>query len=171
MRINRALSIKGQIQSNGFSLIEVLITVLIVSFGLLGMAALVVSGARSNNVAYYRSVASKQTEDIADRMRANIAGVAAGAYDALSATIPGSADCVTNTCSPAQIATYDHALWNTANARLLPGGAGTVNGNLATGYTITLMWTEKEMADDPNPSPNCPGGNANTQCFVTRFAP
>ncbi|MBY0474367.1 MAG: type IV pilus modification protein PilV [Nitrosomonas sp.] len=171
MRINRVFSIKKKIQNNGFSLIEVLITLLIVSFGLLGMAALVVSGARSNNVAYYRSVASKQTEDIADRMRANIAGVVAGAYDALSANIPSSADCVANTCSPTQIATFDHALWNTANARLLPGGVGIVNGNLAAGYSITLMWTEKEMADDPNPSPNCPGGTANTQCFVTRFAP
>ena len=171
MRINQVFSIKKRIQGNGFSLIEVLITVLIVSFGLLGMAALVVSGARSNNVAYYRSVASKQTEDIADRMRANIAGVAAGAYDLLSADIPDSVDCAATTCSPAQIATYDHASWNAANARLLPGGVGTVNGNLATGYTITLMWTEKEMADDPNPGPNCPGGNANTQCFVTRFAP
>ncbi len=171
MRINKIFSIKKQIQSNGFSLIEVLITILIVSFGLLGMAALVVSGARSNNVAYYRSVASKQTEDIADRMRANIAGVTAGAYNDLSATIPGNVDCVTNPCNPIQIATYDHALWNTANARLLPGGRGAVSGSPAAGYAITLMWTEKEMANDPNPSPNCPGGTTNTQCFVTRFAP
>lgn len=169
MLINRELLVKRQIQANGFSLIEVLITILVVSFGLLGMAALVVSGARGNNIAYYRSVASKQTEDIADRMRANIAGVTAGAYDALLASIPSSLDCVASACSPTQIASYDHAQWNTANSRLLPGGTGTVNGSLAAGYTITLMWTEKEMNGEADPS--CPGGVVNTRCFVTRFAP
>ncbi|TXI26557.1 MAG: type IV pilus modification protein PilV [Nitrosomonas oligotropha] len=169
MRMSRKSLMQRQIPANGFSLIEVLITILIVSFGLLSMAALVMSGARGNNVAYYRSIASKQTEDIADRMRANIAGVTAGAYDALTATIPSSLDCVTNTCSSTQMATYDHAQWNTANARLLPGGAGAVNGSLTAGYTVILMWAEKEMNGDADP--NCPGGVVNTRCFVTRFAP
>ncbi len=169
MRIDRISLIRTQMRTNGFSLIEVLITILIVSFGLLSMAALVVSGARGNNVAYYRSVASKQTEDIADRMRANIAGVAAGAYDGLIASIPSSSDCGASACNPAQIAAYDHAQWNTANARLLPGGVGTVTGSLAAGYLITLMWAEKEMNGEADP--NCPGGEVNTRCFVTRFAP
>ena len=43
----------------GFSLLEVLITLLVVSFGLLGMAALIISGVRSNNIAHYGSIASK----------------------------------------------------------------------------------------------------------------
>jgi len=154
----------------GFSLLEVLITILVVSFGLLGMAALVVSGVRSNNIAHYRSVASKQTEDIADRMRANLVGASAGSYDALSATIPTSNECVTNACSAAQIAVYDHAQWNTANSILLPGGVGTVSGNLAAGYLITLMWREKELGGEVDP--NCPGGvPTNTRCFLTRFVP
>ncbi len=158
------------LRHKGFSLIEVLITILVVSFGLLGMAALIISGVRSNSIAHYRSVASKQTEDIADRMRANQAGVIAGAYDALSATTPTGSDCVTNVCSSTQTATYDHAQWNTANSRLLPGGVGTVNGSVAAGYAITLMWTEKGMNGEVDP--NCPGGVAtNTRCFVTRFAP
>ena len=113
--MSRTISLSSQVSSYGFSLLEVLITILIVSFGLLGMAALVVSGVRSNNVAYYRSVASKQTEDIADRMRANITGVTAAAYDALADNIPSNVDCVANVCNETQIATYDHAQWNTAN--------------------------------------------------------
>lgn len=171
MRINRKSLMPRQIQANGFSLIEVLITILIVSFGLLSMAALVVSGARGNNVAYYRSIASKQTEDIADRMRANVAGVVAGSYDDLLPSIPSSSDCGTSACSPTQMAAYDHAQWNTANARLLPGGVGTVKGSLAAGYLIILMWTEKEMNGDSDPNPNCLGSEVNTRCFVTRFAP
>lgn len=157
-------------RQKGFSLLEVLITILIVSFGLLGMAALIISGARSNNIAHYRSVASKQTEDIADRMRANRAGLIAGAYDALAATTPDSVDCVTNACSETQIATYDHAQWNTANAQLLPGGLGRVDGTVALGYQITLRWTEKGMNGEADLT--CPNGvPTNTRCFVTRFAP
>ena len=168
MFMNSALILKHK----GFSLLEVLITILVVSFGLLGMAALIVSGVRSNNIAHYRSVASKQTEDMADRMRANQAGIIAGAYDDLLATTPTSSDCMTSICSANQIATYDHAQWNAANSRLLPNGRGIVKGSVAAGYAITLMWTEKEMNEAVDPDPNCPGGAAtNTRCFVTRFAP
>ncbi len=158
-----------QMSCNGFSLLEVLITILIVSMGLLGMAALIISGVRSNNVAHYRSVATKQAEDIADRMRANLAGVNAGDYNDLTVNIPTSSDCMASTCSAAQMAVYDHAQWNTANSRLLPGGQGTVNGSVAAGYTITLRWTEKDTNDEEaDPNPGCP---TNTRCFAARFAP
>ncbi len=157
----------------GFSLLEVLITILVVSFGLLGMAALIVSGARGNNVAHYRSIAGKQTEDIADRMRANLAGVLAGSYDSLSASIPGDIpDCKTATCTETQMATFDHAQWNTTNSILLPDGKGTVTGTLATGFEVNLMWTEKEMSSDDDASSNCPSGTpSKTRCFYTRFTP
>jgi len=157
----------------GFSLLEVLITILVVSFGLLGMAALIVSGARGNNVAHYRSIASKQTEDIADRMRANLAGILAGSYDSLSASIPGDIpDCKTATCTETQMATFDHAQWNTANSILLPDGKGTVTGTLATGFEVNMMWTEKEMSSDDDASSNCPSGTpSKTRCFYTRFTP
>ncbi|GKS68896.1 type IV pilus assembly protein PilV [Nitrosomonas sp. PY1] len=156
----------------GFSLLEVLITILIVSFGLLGMAALIVSGARSNNVAHYRSIASKQTEDIADRMRANLAGIISGSYDSLAATTPNSSDCKAAVCTATQIAVYDHAQWNSANSILLPDGRGTVTGSLATGFEINLMWTEKEMSNTDDANSNCPSGTpAKTRCFFARFIP
>ena len=70
------------------------------------------------------------------------------------------------------MAVYDHFQWNTNNARLLPGGTGTVTGNLANGFRVVLMWTEKEMGGnvDTNPDVGCPG-TANVRCFVTRFSP
>jgi type IV pilus assembly protein PilV len=164
------LTLKKQIQNSGFSLLEVLITILVVSFGMLGMAALIISGVRSNNIAHYRSVASKQTEDIADRMRANLAGVTAGNYNSLAGSTPTSDDCLTGTCNPTQMAIYDHAQWNRANSILLPEGRGTVQGSLTAGYTVTLMWTEKDMNGESDLS--CPAGvSVNTRCFVSRFAP
>lgn len=155
---------------NGFSMVEILITVLVLSLGLLGMAGLITTGMRSNAVAQYRSIATQQTLDMADRMRANLVAVRAGSYDAITANIPTSNDCVASECSAAQMAAYDHAQWNTANSRSLPGGAGTVVGNLTAGFVITLMWTEKEMVGATDPL--CPVGTpVDTRCFLTRFSP
>ena len=60
--------------SSGFSMLEVLITVLVLSLGLLGMAGLITTGMKSNATAHFRSIAIHQTQDIADRMRANFSG-------------------------------------------------------------------------------------------------
>ncbi len=160
MRIRNFTSyVSCQNKSDGFSMLEVLVTVLILSFGLLGMAALITTGIRSNHIANYRSIATQQTLNIADRMRANLAGVRAGAYDGLDATIPVEQDCVADNCSETEMATYDHFQWNTANAQLLSGGSGTVTGTLATGFVISVSWTENGV------------GGAVTKSFTTRFSP
>lgn len=154
----------------GFTLLEILVAIVVLSIGLLGLAGLQVVSLNNNQIAYYRAIASQQAYDIADRMRANLAGVSAGRYDALAASIPTDPDCVTNVCSVANMAIADHSLWNAANARLLPAGVGTVQcfEGLTAGCTnagpnwtfdLTVSWTEKNEA-----------GNA-TQSFVTRFAP
>lgn len=172
MLINYKLSCRTSKNQNGFSMIEVLITVLVLSFGLLGMAGLITTGMRGNTIAQYRTVATQQTLDMADRMRANLAGVRAGSYDTLAAGIPISDDCIGNAaeCNIDQMAIYDHAQWNRANAALLPGGTGRVDGNLVNGFSITLMWVEKDMGGDTGLT--CPGGTpADTRCFVTRISP
>ncbi|MFZ1319759.1 MAG: type IV pilus modification protein PilV [Candidatus Nitrotoga sp.] len=172
MRINCTLNLRRRLDNkqSGFSMLEVLVTILVVSFGLLGMAALITTGMRSNNTAYYRSIATQQTLDIADRMRANLAGVRTEDYNAMSAVIPVSADCVAGNCTSAQMSVFDHAQWNTANAALLPGGVGAVSGTPATGYLITMRWIEKEMGGATDPA--CPVGTpVNTRCFLTRFSP
>ena len=154
----------------GVSMLEVLITVLILSFGLLGMAGLVTTGMKGNITAHYRSVATNQAQDIADRMRANLAGVRDGSYDAITTDIPTSNDCFAAECNAAQLAVFDHAQWNNANSNLLPGGVGSVTGNLVNGFLIVVMWVEKEMNGAADPG--CPNGvPAGTRCFLTRFSP
>lgn len=170
MPLKHKFNVRTLNRHDGFSMMEVLITILVISFGLLGVAGLVTTGMSSNAVAQYRSIATQQTLDMADRMRANLVGVRAGSYDALTANIPASNDCMAAACDATQMATYDHARWNTANSVLLPGGSGTVAGNLATGFLITLMWTEKGMGGAIDPA--CPGGTpADIRCFLTRFSP
>lgn len=55
----------------GFTLIEVLVAVLVLSIGLLGLASLQASGIRSNESAYVRSQAQLVSFEIMDRIRAD----------------------------------------------------------------------------------------------------
>lgn len=60
---------------NGFTLIEILITVVVVSIGLLGLAGLQINGLRANMGSEARSIATLKANDIAERMRANQLGI------------------------------------------------------------------------------------------------
>lgn len=122
--------------ASGFTLIEVLIAVIVLSIGLLGLASLQTTGLRNNQDAYARTVATTLANDMADRMRANMAGFEAGnynnteAYNSLCETVSG--------CSPQDMAQHDTFLWNQALATL-PSGQGIVAIN-ARIVTVTVFW-------------------------------
>lgn len=130
---------------SGFTLLEVLVAIIVISLGLLGLAGLQAATLRNNQIAYYRAIAVQQTYDMADRIRANQAGVAAGVYDNLTAIIPADPDCVANTCTAAEMAAADHSQWNNNNARMLPAGSGTVAGG-AGNFVVTVSWNENTEA-------------------------
>ena len=121
---------------------EVLVTVIILSIGLLGMAGLQLTGLRANSQAEARTMATYLAYDMADRMRANMASVTSGAYNSIdgSETDP---DCISSGCTSAQLAQYDAWAWNDAidKTTSLPSGVGHVTGNGST-FTITVMWDE-----------------------------
>ena len=132
----------------GFTLMEVLIALLILSIGLLGLASLQTNGLRSNQMASMRTNATLLANDIADRMRANPTGVDAQSYVIATSdadpVIPVGETCEGTTCTAAQMATYDLAQWRGA-VRALPGGTSaivrTVTGAVVT-HTITVFWDE-----------------------------
>ena len=66
----------------GFSLIEILISLLILSIGLLGLGGLQLSSLKGANNAHFRTVASLAVTDLIDRMRANPAAVDSNFYTA-----------------------------------------------------------------------------------------
>ncbi|NTV85958.1 MAG: type IV pilus modification protein PilV [Burkholderiaceae bacterium] len=144
---------------SGFTLLEVLVAIVVISLGLLGLAGLQAATLRNNQIAYYRSIAIQQTYDMADRIRANQAGAAAGSYNGLTAIIPADPDCVANTCTPQQMAVADHSQWNNNNARMLPGGSGTVVSAAGGSFDITVSWNENTEA------------GSTAQQFVTRVQP
>jgi type IV pilus assembly protein PilV len=152
----------------GFSLLEVLVALLVLSVGLLGLAGLSAKGMNSNQSAYYLSQAMAQAYDMADRMRANRAGFAAGNYDSVSG-IPSDPGCISTGCSStSQIALYDANRWNTANANLLPSGRGTVTVQAGNIRIITVMWDEQRTGATGTA---CGGGSADLTCFQTSFVP
>jgi type IV pilus assembly protein PilV len=59
------------ISQRGASLIEVMISVSILGFGLLSLAVTQIQTTKLNDSAYYRSIASDLASDLADRIRAN----------------------------------------------------------------------------------------------------
>lgn len=104
---------------------EVLVTVVILSIGLLGIAGLQATALRNNHSAYLRTQATLLSYDIADRMRANMVAVGSGSYNIPNAT--SVASCSTEAgCSTDQMAQNDAWQWRQSIALLLPQGVGTV---------------------------------------------
>jgi type IV pilus assembly protein PilV len=160
------------LKARGFSLIEVLIALLVLSVGLLGLAALQTTGLRYGHSAYLRSQTTMLAYDMADRMRANLVGVRAGLYDNLSGTPTSHTDCKDSgaNCSAAVKAQFDLFEWNTANAALLPSGQGTVRRNgTSPVFTITVMWDDNRLGATGT---HCNPSNPNDlKCFAVSFQP
>jgi len=123
----------GALKSQGFSLIELMVATAIFAFGMLALAALQGNGLQFNSNAYLRSQAVFFAYDMTDRMRANIAGVDANAYSAMTAAnVPSPAvSCVAvnPVCSAAVMATADQSEWYASLAAALPNGTGSVTCN------------------------------------------
>ncbi|MCO5398441.1 type IV pilus modification protein PilV [Ralstonia soli] len=112
-------------KSQGYALLEALVALLVISIGLIGFARLQLVGMSSSTTSSQRSKAVSLAYEMTDRMRANLAGYAAGAYDNLtgSAANPG---CVSTGCSAAQTAQNDYYEWSNELSTLLPKGTGVV---------------------------------------------
>lgn len=131
----------GRARQRGFTLVEAMVALLVLSIGLLGIAALYVETLRSGRTALYRTSAVNFAGDIADRIRAN--------------RNPVNAYACGNPCVPANggnaVADADLATWMADIAATLPGGtagitftAGTVTTPAA--YLIQVSWSEVGQA-------------------------
>lgn len=135
----------------GFTLVEVLVALVVLTVGMLGIAAVYLEGLRSSRAAMLRTQAVMLAADMADRIRANryvFAG--AQAYDPATAVAVANNACDKSTnpsaqCTPAQMFANDLARWQTAVQARLPGGTGTVGFalvNTIPTYTVTVSWVE-----------------------------
>lgn len=126
---------KGSRRHRGFTLVEALVALLALSIGLLGVAALQMTGLRSNLSASWRSQATYLSYDIIDRMRAN-----RNQRDSYAAagTPPAAGS----------VAASDLAAWTANIAAALPAGTGTVTLGPPdnTTVTVTISWDDSRGA-------------------------
>lgn len=133
----------------GFSLIEVLVTVLILAFGLLGVAGLLVKGVSNAASSEAMSKASQLASELADRMRANptIAISSGSQYllntgDANAAAVNWTADKPTDVEAATSVALKDKQDWMKALEAQLPLGRGRVtNDDSARKVLIEVAWS------------------------------
>ena len=153
-----------------FTLIEVMIAMLVMSVGLLGIAATLIAAMHSATSNYLKQQAVQTAYDMADRMRSNfkVASTPNSSNPYIVALAPPAAatpspDCSSTACTPANMAAYDVWQWQTALKSDLPGGLGSISvtPDPTTGkraqVTITVQWSDQPAQATFNPvSPAAP---------------
>lgn len=124
----------------GFTLLESLVALLVLSVGLLGLAGLQAQGLQYNHDAYVRSQATMLAYDMVERMRLN-AGAAADYVGAAPTAACGAG---------ASLAEDDRACWHTAVGQTLPGGTAAITpvaSSSPPAFTVTINWVDRKSGN------------------------
>ena len=127
----------GPGKASGFTFIEALVALIVLSIGLLGVAALQLSSLRSNHSSPLRSQATLLASDMVDRMRVNRTAALGGAYDVDFDDIADD--------ESAQQSQIDLVRWQANLDDTLPDGKGSITRNVVGGvatFTITVQWDD-----------------------------
>lgn len=153
-------------QSNachGFTMVEFLVSVVVLSIGLIGLAGLQLTSLRDNSRAYMRSQASVLASDLADRVRANPAA------NYTSVTASENTACLSAPgCTATQMAQRDLYEWNKKLTVELENGAGLIcidstpnDGatpsspdcdNTGTNFAIKIWWRDEQPDSNGTPA-------------------
>ena len=115
----------------GTTLVEVLVALVVLSVGLLGIAALQMTSLRNNRGAHLRSQAQVLAYDIADRMRANRNVALANAYVVALGVTPAGGT----------LNALDLQEWKATLAQALPSGDGEIT-RVGEMFRIRIRWTD-----------------------------
>lgn len=165
----------------GSSLIEVLVTILILSFGMLSLAGMMAYAVQMPKLSAYRATAVMLGAGHVERMRANIAGFQAGSYNEAMTfdTALVSSSCAYPDCDAAAIASQDKSDSNAEIRRELPlGGMRMVCNGACTAREgdLWILWQEPSTfaaIDNSNGAHDeCPDSSTYTgtpRCIHIRF--
>ena len=156
------MSTLNRYRNAGFSLIEVMVSLLITGVGLLGLAKLESLSIASTDVSGTRSTAALQASSLATMMHANRAywgggfaaaqttvQITAGAVAISNAALVAGTACTTAggaACDKTAMAAYDLNNWATQMQTLLPGYKTTINcstSGFPINCNIIINWTEQ----------------------------
>jgi len=163
MFVNRQLTKSASAKDvRGFSLLEVMVAVLIVSIGLLGVSKMQAAALSNTQIARTRALIALQASSLAAAMHGNNAYW--GAITApVSVTVAGTtvtdatgvlsaeADCVAAVCAKEALAAYDLQHWASAMNDRFPSYNATLNCaattvNTPSSCAIVITWAEKYIA-------------------------
>jgi type IV pilus assembly protein PilV len=155
--IFRRTRVARSARERGFSLLEVLIALLVLSVGLLGIAGLQTMSLQFNHQSYERTQATVLISEMFEKIIANPEAARNGVFDnvaegALAASYTGYGGCPA-ACDTTQLATYDINRWKSAieNPRILAQGTGSIlrvvdpadpNSRV---FDITVSWVENSL--------------------------
>ncbi len=140
-------------RSAGFTLIEILVSLIIMAVGMLGLVGLQLAASQNTQGGYLRGQAALMAYDITDRMRGNTGAVTTGAYNiAAGVQLAPGVSCIgiAADCNTAQLALADLVEWRNHLAVYMPGGNGavaTVDNGTTTTVTVTVIWTDPYSAN------------------------
>jgi type IV pilus assembly protein PilV len=134
-------------KQNGFTLLEILVTLVILAIGLLGLLSLQMVSLKNNHSAQQRTTAIVHTYDILDRIRLN---------RTVNYSI-GFADVAAN---PATIEGQDITEWKANIARELPAGQGRIEDD-GTIVIVEVRWDETRAGNQARGT-----GGSNKQSFI-----
>ncbi|MEO8186266.1 MAG: type IV pilus modification protein PilV [Burkholderiaceae bacterium] len=140
----------------GLSMIEVLVSLTIVAFGVLGLLGLQARALSFQRDSFDRRTAAEMVAQLAERMRANHLGVTSGLYsfpaapylNAATATPPAIPPCVTPTaCTMNELALRDWTQWRVEYRQRSPGAAAYLQWNAADprAVTMSVAWPEPQQ--------------------------
>ncbi|WP_223262230.1 type IV pilus modification protein PilV [Variovorax beijingensis] len=170
-------SIRAPRGQAGFSMIEALVAILVLSFGLLALAGFQLRVLSDSVGASNQNIAAQLAGDMADRIRANpVTGAASASpyvadWAAADATEP-TPSCAGSkaSCTAAQLAAHDLWAWKHRVASALPGDVADVQSRKAVGglLFVHIAWDEP-AAVNPIASDsawNCLAGKACQEAIV-----
>ena len=142
---------------HGVSLVESMIALLVISVGLLGIAALQITSISQNSSALHHSQAVWAAYDMSDRIRANDNSFAAYAgIDTITGSYTQSCEGIANVCTSAQIMTADAADWTTMVSNL-PSGHGQIIAQADPNeLLIAVMWNDGNTTGGGSNGAACP---------------
>ncbi len=148
-RVREAARLQRQ---QGFTLVEVLIAVVVLSLGMLGLVGLQMTATRSNQSAYHRTQAALLAQDALERIRINADEAKIAGYDIAFADAPPAApNCIDDSqdCNPTALRNFDLAEWLGRLSAELPSGDGQIavtedTSVSPTAYsaTVSVRWFE-----------------------------